>query len=87
MSTLEAAKEAKSTGGQASLALWPISRSEPLRHSQNRPPDEVDPAFALVIGLVESPAGIEPATPSLPCVLPRTYRRGRRGQAVRSIRG
>jgi hypothetical protein len=28
-----------------------------------------------------------PATPSLPFVLPRTYRRGRRGQALRSIRG
>ena len=37
--------------------------------------------------VVEPPAGIEPATPSLPFVLPRTCNRGRPGQAVRSVRG
>jgi hypothetical protein len=35
-------------------------------HRPNRPRTRRCPAFALVIGLVEPPAGIEPATPSLP---------------------
>jgi len=32
----------------------------------NGPQERESPAFALVITLVEPPAGIEPATPSLP---------------------
>jgi hypothetical protein len=41
----------------------------------------------LVRAYVEPPAGIEPATPSLPFVLPRTCSRERRGQVAGSVRG
>src|SRR5512132_2329267 len=40
-------------------------------------------AFALVIGLVEPPAGIEPATPSLPSMVGLFG--GQRGTSLRSI--
>jgi hypothetical protein len=54
--------------------LIPIScRSTRIGHepdhltaARTNPEREDNPAFALVIGLVEPPAGIEPATPSLP---------------------
>jgi hypothetical protein len=38
------------------------------RWSAPTAPDDDSPAFALVRAYVEPPAGIEPATPSLPCI-------------------
>jgi hypothetical protein len=50
-------------------------------------PDGDSPAFALVSLGVEPPAGIEPATPSLPFVLPCTCNKAPAGQWTVSVRG
>src|ERR671910_3614729 len=41
-------------------------RQDHQHHPFDRPPTQNGPAFALVSFCVEPPAGIEPATPSLP---------------------
>jgi hypothetical protein len=67
-------------GGRCGLAN---NGQEPLGHGTGR---VLDPGLSCGF-CVESPAGIEPANPSFPFVLPRTCNRGRRGQAVRSVCG